>query len=85
MFKRHTQLALGLWLIVLSFSGIPALWKIRLYIATGIFLVVLYLYHLGREVILRLAEEQSENADTFTESGGGHPPPSSKADTKVLS
>ena len=55
MFKRHTQLALGLWLIVLSFSGIPALWKIRLYIATGIFLVVLYLYHLGREVILRLA------------------------------
>lgn len=85
MFKRHTMLALGLWLIVLSFSGIPAVWKIRLYIATGIFLVAVYLYHLGREAILKLAEQQSQNADTFTENGGAHPPPSSKPDTEVSS
>ena len=72
MLKSHTVLILGLWLIIVSFSGVPTLWKIRLYIATGIFLVVLYVYHLGREAIMRLAAQQSQNADTFTENGGRH-------------
>lgn len=69
MFKPHTILAFGLWLVALSFLGIPAVWKIRLYVVTGIVFVLIYLVHLGKEVFLKLAISDMKNADTFTENG----------------
>lgn len=68
MFKPHTVLGLGLWLIAIDFLGVPSVWKVRLYLVTGVILSFVYLYHLGRETILKLARRQ--HADTFTENGG---------------
>ncbi|OHA18491.1 MAG: hypothetical protein A2664_00920 [Candidatus Taylorbacteria bacterium RIFCSPHIGHO2_01_FULL_46_22b] len=69
MFRPHTVLTIGLWLILVSFLGIPSSWKTKLYIATGIFLVCGYLYHLGHEVILKLAARQPQEGDSFAENG----------------
>lgn len=69
MFKPHTVLGLGLWLILLNFFGVPSVWKVRLYMLTGIVLVFVYLVHLGRQTILSLAEQQAQKADTFVENG----------------
>ncbi len=67
MFKPHTVLGLGLWFIAIDFLGVPSVWKIRLYVLTGVAFVLVYLFHLGRETILKLARRQ--HADTFTENG----------------
>ena len=70
MFKPHVVLVLGLWMVAIGFLGVPSTWKIRLYVLTGSVLVILYLFRLGRETILRLAQTQPKSADTFTENGG---------------
>ena len=70
MFKPHTVLGLGLWLILISFLGVESVWRIRLYILTGIVLVATYLFNLAKRTLLRLASEQAQKADTFVENGG---------------
>jgi len=70
MFKPHTVLGLGLWLILISFLGVESVWRIRLYILTGIVLVAIYLFNLAKRTLLRLASEQAQKADTFVENGG---------------
>jgi len=71
MFRPHTILGFGLWLIAISFLGIGDNWKIRLYVLTGIFFVLAYLFRLGRIALLRLAEEGVRDADSFVENGNG--------------
>lgn len=72
MFKPHTVLAIGLWLIAIDFLRVPVSWRGKLYVLTGLILVIVYLKHLGKEVILKLAERNG-NADTYTENGPNVP------------
>lgn len=70
MFKPHTVLGFGLWLIAIFFLGISDDWKILLYVITGIYFVLVYLTYLARVALLRLAREsQNTSADTFKENG----------------
>lgn len=71
MFKPHTVLGIGLWLMAISFLGITSSWKIKLYVLTGAVLVGVYLFHLGRETILKFAGQQRDRSDTFVENGSG--------------
>lgn len=74
MLKPHAVLGFGLWMILVDLVGIPKDWKVLLYVLTGAVLVFIYLFHLGKEVILRLAsQEQSKAADTFTQNGARAP------------
>jgi hypothetical protein len=69
MFKPHTVLGLGLWLIAIRFIGIPLAWREGIYVLTGVVLVCIYLKRLWRETVVRLAEDQSHQADTFVQNG----------------
>ncbi len=69
MLRPHTVLGFGIWLVAVSLLGMPSIWKIRLYVATGVLLILVYLYYLGRETILKLARQYPREADTFTENG----------------
>jgi len=68
MLKPKSLLLLGLWLIVISFLGVPRDWKTWAYILTGVFMIVLYIGHLGRQSIYRMIGTRAKT-DTFTESG----------------
>ncbi len=68
MFKPHTVLGFGLWFIAVNYLfGIPAVWKIRLYVLTGLFFVFVYLYHLAKETIIRMARSEAGRGETFSE------------------
>ncbi len=69
MFKPHTVLGLGIWLIAIYFIGVPLAWRNTLYVLTGVVLVLIYLKRLWRETVVRLASEQSRKADTFVQNG----------------
>ena len=69
MFKPHRVLGFGLWFIVLGFLGIPAVWKIRLYMLSGVFFILVFLLHLARETIFKLASDQAHSTDSFTQNG----------------
>ena len=73
MLKPHTVLGFGLWLIAISFLGIPATWRIRLYVLTGIVFVCLYLYRLTKDTIFRLADQESVANDTFKQNSTSLP------------
>jgi len=73
MFKPHTVLGLGLWLIAIKFLSIGSSWQLRLYMLTGLVLVCVYLFHLVRETILKPAIREAQHADTFTENGSKTP------------
>jgi hypothetical protein len=60
---------LGLWCIAIDFLGIPATWKLRLYVATGGVLMVIYLLHLAGETILKLASGEAHQSDIFSQNG----------------
>ena len=69
MFKPHTILGFGIWLIVINLLAIPSSWVRWLYVLTGVVFVLAYLFHLWKETILRLADREARSADTFTENG----------------
>ena len=54
MLKPHTVLGLGLWLIAIRLLNVPSIWKIRLYILTGVVLVLTYLYHLWKQTVVNM-------------------------------
>ncbi len=51
MGRRQSLLVLGVWLIVVAFSGFPSAWRTFLFVVTGLALIALYLYQRsqGRE------------------------------------
>ena len=65
MFRPNNILALGIWLIILSFLGVPSSWRTGLCVATGLFLITLYFKAVGRESLRKFLRERS--ADTFTQ------------------
>ena len=67
MLKPNTILMLGFWLIIVSFLGVPRVWKTWGYILTGVGLISVYASHLGRESIYKMLSRRAK-ADTFTES-----------------
>lgn len=43
-YPRYAPLALGLWLVVIYFSGFETEYRFGLYLATGIGLILTYIY-----------------------------------------
>ncbi len=68
MRKERTLFIIGLWVIVLPFSGFPSLWKTFLFGMTGIALVYLsYLFYL--QVKKSIPKDQN-HSKTFVDNIG---------------
>ncbi|GEM_PF-5252869 len=64
MSKRNFILFLGVWIIFISLSGVPGMWKTWLLCATGSFLIAAALLGLIR----RTMRDHTAEANTFVES-----------------
>jgi len=60
MRKEKTLFMIGLWVIVLPFLGFPSLWRVVLFVITGIALIYLAVLFYG-EAKLRLSKNGDNN------------------------
>lgn len=66
MIRRRSILFFGLWLLILTFLGVPSSWKNGLLFVSGVFLILAALY-------LRFRSGSSfvnVNHDTYVDNGG---------------
>ena len=76
MFRRNLIIILGAWLILVSLSGLPEVWKTWLISTTGVVLLVLALVRL----IFRDIVSGASRSNTFAQSVPIVTKPSHRAD-----